>query len=317
MLSKQLIDESYELIKSHIYNPPLQESIYLSNSERKIYFKNEGLQYTKSFKLRGALSKILRLTDEEKQHGVVAISSGNHGIAVSYICQKLGIDNVMIFVPSNTPKAKTEKIAHFGAKLIIDGANYDEAHAIGMKFVNDHKMTLIDSYDRDPYVYAGQGTIALEILREHRDIDTMIVPIGGGGMITGIATYAKALNPNIKIIGVQTEACPAMKASMDDQVHYAEYPTEPSICEALVGGIGKLAYEMSEDCIDDVLLVKESSIKNAVKHMLLSEKIVAEPSSCVTIAALMDYPDYPFGENVALIISGNNIDENLMMNIIR
>lgn len=312
MLNHQLVLETYEIIREHLYRPPLQESIFLSDASRKIYFKNEGLQYTKSFKLRGALSKILRLTQEERQKGVVAVSSGNHGIAVSYICQQLGIENVLIFVPKNTPSSKTEKIRHFGAKLILEGKNYDEAHKAGMAYVKSHEMTYVDSYDNDPLVYAGQGTIAIELLEDQPLLDSILIPIGGGGLITGIAAYIKAVRPDIKIIGIQTAACPAMKACIDEHHHYAEYPSGPSTCEALVGGIGKLAYQHAFEWIDDVLIVQEETIKKAVMHMLLQEKIVAEPSSCVTVAALMDYPDYDFGEHVALIISGNNLDEKLM-----
>ncbi|MBN2795814.1 MAG: pyridoxal-phosphate dependent enzyme [Clostridia bacterium] len=312
MLSTKLIQETYDLIKSYIYCPPLQESIFLSNEKRKIYFKNEGLQYTKSFKLRGALSKILRLSEEEKKNGIVAISSGNHGIAVSYIAQKLKIENTLIYVPETTPHSKTEKIEHFGAKLIRAGKNYDEAHAIGMSYIKKNNLSFIDSYDADPLVYAGQGTIAIELLRDNPNIDCVLIPIGGGGLITGIATYLKDKNPNIKIIGVQTEACPAMDACIKENHHYDTYPSDESLCEALVGGIGSLAYE-NRHLIHDVLIVKESTIRKAIKHMVVQEKIIAEPSSCVTVAALMDYPEYNFGREVALIISGNNIDEELIL----
>lgn len=316
MLTKELIEESAELIKIHIIKPPLQESIYLSNNQRKVYFKNEGLQYSKSFKLRGALSKILRLSKAEKQKGIVAVSSGNHGIAVSYVCQKLGIKNVLIFVPKNTPDAKINKINHFGAQLIIEGENYDEAHALGMAYVKNHDMTYIDAYDKDPLVYAGQGTIAIELLQDLPELNSVLIPIGGGGLITGIATYIKAVNPKIKIIGVQTEACPAMKASMDEKKLYASYPSKESVCEALIGGIGQLAFDLKEKCLDEVLIVKEATIKKAVNYMLLTEKIVAEASSCVTLAALFDYPNYDFGEQVVLLISGSNIDESLIKEII-
>lgn len=316
MLDVNLILEAYKTIESYIYKPPLQESIYLSTQNQKIYFKNEGLQYTKSFKLRGALNKILNLTKEEKELGVIAISSGNHGIAVSYICNKLGIDNALIIVPKNTPQAKTDKIKHFGAKLLLEGDNYDEAHHIGMTYVNKHQMTLVDAYDKDPMVYAGQGTIGIELLKDQENLTSILVPIGGGGLITGISSYVKSINPDIKVIGVQTEACPAMKASIDEDILYAEYPTSPSLCEALVGGIGALAFEHAKECIDDVLIVKETTIKKAVKHMLLTEKIVAEPSSCVTVAALMDHPNYDYGNHVALIISGNNLDEGLMLKLL-
>lgn len=316
MLNKQLILDTAELIDPYIVHPPLDRSIYLSNTQHNVYLKNDGLQYTKSFKLRGALSKLLRLTDEEKARGVVAVSSGNHGIAVSYACQLLGIDKALIFVPENTPTAKTEKIEYFGAELIIKGKSYDEAHNIGMSYVHEHDMVYIDAYDNDEIIYAGQGTAGLEILTQNPDIDTILVPIGGGGLITGIATIAKALKPDIKIIGVQTEACPAMKASMDDHVLYAKYDSKESICEALIGGVGKLAYALSSELIDDVILVSEAYIRVATKHMIIKEKIVSEPSSCVPIAALLQHKHYPFGKNIAVLLSGSNIDGQLMLDIL-
>ncbi len=316
MLTSDLIIETEKLIKPYINSPKLDRSIYLSTKTRDVYFKNEGLQHTKSFKLRGALSKLLRLTEDEKSRGVVAVSSGNHGIAVSYACQMLGIDKVLIFVPKNTPRAKTEKIVYYGAELIIDGDTYDEAHRIGMSFVDKHQMVYIDAYDKDPLIYAGQGTVGLEILEQMPLMDSILIPIGGGGLITGIGTIAKAINPNIKIIGVQTEACPAMKVSLDENILYLNFPSEPSICEALIGGIGHLAFERAESLIDDILIVKESTIKEAVKQMILKEKIIAEPSSCTVIAALMDYPEYDFGSSVTALLSGSNIDEQLMKELL-
>lgn len=317
MLNSALIIETAKLIKPYINSTILDKSIYLSNDNLNVYFKNEGLQHSKSFKLRGAFSKLLKLTDLEKSNGVVAISSGNHGIAVSYASKILGIKNVLIFVPKNTPKSKTEKIEYYGAKIIIDGDTYDDTHKIGLKYVNTHNMTYIDSYDYDPLIYAGQGTIGLEILNELPNIDSILIPIGGGGLITGIGVIIKAINPNIKIIGVQTEACPAMKESMKDNTLYSKFPSSPSMCEALIGGIGHLAYEKSKEVIDDILIVKESTILKAIKHMILKEKIIAEPSSCTVIAALMDYPNYNFGKSVVALLSGSNIDNKLLEKIIR
>lgn len=315
MLELTLVKESKNLIQPYIFQTPLDQSIYLSDENKKIYFKNEGLQHTKSFKLRGAFSKLLRLSEEEKSKGVIAVSSGNHGIAVSYACQVLGIDKVLIFVPENTPESKTSKIKLYGGEIIIEGKTYDDAHKIGMAYVQNHNMTYIDGYDKDPLIYAGQGTAGLEILEKKPSISSILVPIGGGGLITGIAVAAKAIKPNIKIIGVQTEACPAMKASIEDQKLYSEYPSDPSVCEALIGGIGQLAYQ-HKSLIDDILIVKETTIKKAIGHMIKKEKLIVEPSSCTVVAALMDYPDYDFGKNVALLLSGSNIDTDLMMQVL-
>lgn len=316
MLTDELIRETAVLIKPYIYPTRLDRSIYLSNDQRNVYLKNEGLQHSKSFKLRGALSKLLRLSEEEKSQGVVAVSSGNHGVAVSYVCQLLGIENVRVFVPKNTPQSKKEKIEYYGAQLIVDGDTFDDAHQIATEYINKNQMTYIDAYDKDPLVYAGQGTIGLEILEEFPNMDAILVPIGGGGLITGIGTMAKAINSNTKIIGVQTEACPAMKAAMDDQVLYREYPSDSSMCEALIGGVGELAFKLSEAIIDEILIVKEDTIKAAIRHMIFKEKVIAEPSSCVVIAALMDYPDYDFGRNVTALITGSNIDKELMREVL-
>ncbi len=317
MLDLRLIIESKKLIHPYIYETPLSISNTLSSKNRTIYFKNEGLQATRSFKMRGAFSKMLRLTEEEKAKGVVAVSSGNHGVAVSYAAKMLGIEKTLIFVPDNTPESKINTIKYYGAELIIQGKSYDDAHTIGMKYVNDHQMTFIDAYDKDPLIYAGQGTAGYEIIIQNPNINTILVPIGGGGLISGIATAAKAVNPDIKIIGVQTEACPAMKASMDEKHFYPEYPSETSVCEALIGGVGELAYNLSGQLIDEILIVKEKTIKEALKHMILEERTIIEASSCVVVAALMDYPNYDFGKEVALLLSGNNIDVNLMKEVIK
>ncbi|WDV46346.1 pyridoxal-phosphate dependent enzyme [Clostridiaceae bacterium M8S5] len=312
MLNLRLIIETKKLIEPYIYETPLSLSTTLSNNKRSIYFKNEGLQPSRSFKMRGAFSKLLRLTKEEKNRGIVAISSGNHGVAVSYAAHKLGISNVLIFVPENTPLTKKQKITYYGAKLVVKGKTYDEAHDIGMSYVRKQQKIYIDAYDKDCIVYAGQGTAGLEMIYQNPNIDTILVPIGGGGLIAGIATAAKGINPHVRVIGVQTEACPAMKAAIDDKVLYSKYPSEDSICEALIGGIGELAYRLSDRLIDDVLVVKENTIKKAIKHMVIEEKIIVEASSCVVVAALFDYPEYDFGRETALILSGNNIDVKLL-----
>ena len=148
------------------------------------------MQRAKSFKIRGAMNKMLTLTEEEKQKGVATISSGNHGSSVSYAASLLGISNAKVIVPETTPKSKVDKIKYFGADVMLMGSNYDEAHALGMKFIEEKGMTYIDAYYDDPKIYGGQGTIAIEILEQNPDIDTIVVPIGGGGLSTGIAVAA-------------------------------------------------------------------------------------------------------------------------------
>jgi len=315
MLNLKLIMDTQRIINPYILKTPLNIS-HTIDPDKKIYLKNEGLQVTKSFKMRGALSKMLRLSEAQKAKGVIAVSSGNHGVAVSYVAQLLDIKNITIIVPKNTPSSKTDTIEFYGAKLIVAGNDYDEAHAIGMNYVKDHQMTYIDAYDLDPLIYAGQGTIGLEILSQLPNVTSIVIPIGGGGLITGIASAVKAINPKIKIIGVQTEACPAMKASLDEKICYTEYPSETSVCEALIGGIGRLAYEKLPSLVDDILLVKEEWILKALNHMLIKERTIIEASSAVVVAAIQNHTSYDFGENPLLVISGSNIDTELMKEVL-
>lgn len=310
------VKDAYERIGNYIRKTPLEESFYLGDENRKYFFKLESFQRAKSFKIRGALNKMMTLTGEERECGVATISSGNHGSSVSYSATILGIKNVKIIVPKSTPQSKLDKIKYFGADVMLMGENYDEAHSLGMKYIEEHNLTYIDPYYSDPKIYAGQGTIAIEILEQNRDIDTIIVPIGGGGLITGIAVAAKAIKPEIRIIGVQTEACPAMVKAYEDNTFYEEYPCKESLCDALVGGIGKLSYEMAKYYVDDFIVVSEESIAKAVSFMAKKEKYILEAGSCTTVAAVMNYRKRIGGKNIALVLSGGNIDGNVLTHIL-
>ena len=315
--SAQEVRDAYVRIKPYIYRTPLEESLYLGEDGRRYFFKLECAQTVKSFKLRGALSKMTTLTEEESRRGVATISSGNHGASVSYAAQLLGIENAVVIVPETTPKAKVDKIRFYGAQALLLGKNYDEAHRLGMAYIEEHGMTYIDAYYDDPKIYGGQGTIALEILEQNPQIDTIVVPIGGGGLSTGLAVYAKSVRPDIRIIGVQTEACPAMIRAFADDVFYEEYPvTGDTVCDALVGGVGKLAFEILRDYIDDIIEVKEASIRKAVKYMIKEEKFIVEGASASTVAAVMDNRERVGGKNVALVMSGGNIDGELMVQLL-
>ena len=297
-----------DAIRPFVPVTPLVQSYCLGDAEQTFFFKLESLQRAKSFKIRGALNKMLSLTPEERERGVGAVSSGNHGSSVSYAASLLGIEKAVVIVPETTPTSKVEKIRHFGGEAKLMGQNYDEAHALGMAYIEANGLTNIDSCHEDVYVYAGQGTVAIEILEQNPDIDMIVVPIGGGGIATGVARAAKTLKPGIRVIGVQTAACPAMIASYRDGVCYEEYPTEPSVCDALVGGVGIRAYEMLKEYMDEILPVSESYIRKATAMMIGQEKLVVETSSAITAAAVMEYPERINGKNVALIMTGGNID---------
>ena len=297
-----------DAIRPFVPVTPLVQSYCLGDAEQTFFFKLESLQRAKSFKIRGALNKMLSLTPEERERGVGAVSSGNHGSSVSYAASLLGIEKAVVIVPETTPTSKVEKIRHFGGEAKLMGQNYDEAHTLGMAYIEANGLTNIDSCHEDVYVYAGQGTVAVEILEQNPDIDMIVVPIGGGGIATGVALAAKTLKPGIRVIGVQTAACPAMIASYRDGVCYEEYPTEASVCDALVGGVGIRAYEMLKEYMDEILPVSESYIRKATAMMIGQEKLVVETSSAITAAAAMEYPERINGKNVALIMTGGNID---------
>lgn len=312
------VKAAYGRIKPYLPDTPLEQSYDLGSGERQYFFKLESLQRVKSFKIRGALNKMLTLSDSEKRAGVATISSGNHGISVSYAASLLAIQNAVVIVPETTPQSKIDKIRYFGAQVKLMGSGYDEAAALGHKLIEESGMTYIDAYYDDPKIYGGQGTIAIEILQQNPDIDTIVCPIGGGGLITGIAVAAKAMKPDIRIIGVQTEACPAMIRALSDKVFYEEYKTSgETICDALVGGVGKLSYEMLGDYLDDLIEVKEETIRKAVRHMLLHEKYVVEGAGAAALAAVLDDPQRASGKNTALVVSGGNIDADRILEILR
>ena len=298
-------------INKYIYNTPLDYSMYLSNSDTNVFLKLECQQKLKGFKIRGALSKITSLTEEEKAKGIMAVSSGNHGAGVSYSAKVLGGIHAKIFVPKTIPKSKLEKIEYYGAEVVAVGSNYDEAHAAASEALTKERLTFIDPCS-DIEVIAGQGSIAMEILESNPDIDTILAPVGGGGLITGISVAAKHMKPSIKIIGVQTGACPAMARAIEDQICYTDFPSEASICDALIGGVGAIPYNMAKQCIDEIILVEEEKIREAILFLMEKEKIVAEPAGAIGVAAFRANPALFKNKNVAIIISGGNLDFSLI-----
>jgi len=299
-------------IRHYIYRTPLEKSFYLSEIiSGEVFLKLECQQLLKAYKIRGALNKLLSLSSQERSRGIITASSGNHGASVSYAGSLLGIESVNIYVPTSTPEIKREKIRRYGAKLIIKGKNYDETYSLAKEAAKNEDYIWVDSCS-DDRVIAGAGTIGLEIMETQPDIDIILVPIGGGGMITGISILAKSINPHLKVIGVQTDACPAMLAAVRDNTFYETYPTKSSNCEALVGGVGEIPFKMSKKCIDDILLVKEETIKQAVIKLIEHDKVLAEPSAAVGVACLLEHGDSFKGKKVGVVISGANIDFKLL-----
>ena len=316
------VEEAYACLKDHLAPTPVVQSYYLGgplsghDDGRSYFFKLESMQRAKSFKIRGALNKMLTLTSEEAARGVGTVSSGNHGSSVAYAGQMLGIPATVI-VPESCPQSKRDKIRYFGGTCLPMGKDYDEAHRLGMDYIEQQGLTYVDAYYDDPKIYGGQGTIAVELLQQIPDLDCIVMPVGGGGLSTGIATYAKHVNPNIRIVGVQTEACPAMWASWRDGVFYDEYPIGPTRCDATVGGVGALAYMRLRDVMDELIVVTEDEAAAACAFMAREEKLVAEVASCMTVAAVRDHREQVGGTKVALVISGGNIDGAMLDEVLR
>jgi threonine dehydratase len=307
MIALRQVMQARDRIFRSIIRTPAVKSDFLSDiTGANVYLKLECLQKLNSFKIRGALNRGLTLSESARSAGIVAASSGNHGAAVSYVANMLGI-GADVFVPRGTPEVKLDKIRRYGAVLHLEGNSYDEAHALAVLHAKRSGKTYFDPAS-DEVAVAGHGTIGLELVEDVPTVDVVLVPVGGGGLITGIGVAARAVKPSVSVIGVQTEACPAMLAALRDKVFYEEYPSEPSVCDAVVGGIGKIGYEYAEKCIHSVVTASEDQVKEAVIELMRRDKIVAEPSGALGVAYLMGSGDRFRGMNVVVVISGGNID---------
>ncbi len=297
-------------INGFIRKTPLEKSDFFSKiAECEVYMKLENTQVTNSFKIRGALNKMLKLNDEEKRNGILAISSGNHAQGIGYGARLLKV-KATIIVPENTPKIKIDAIKKYDVDLKILGKNYFEAEIIAREFEKKTGMTYISPYN-DADVIAGQGTIGLEILNDKPDIDTIIAPVGGGGLISGVAIIAKSINPKIKIIGVQSYASPIMYESIKAG-KIIEMEVNESIAEGLHGGIEKdtITFELIRKYVDNILLVSEDEIKNAIRLFIINNNQLIEGSGAVGLAALLKYKSEFKNRKVAVIISGGNLDSD-------
>lgn len=316
-LSLQDIQKAQETIKDIVKNTDILESAKLSSmTGANIYYKCENLQKTGSFKVRGACNKIANLTEKEKASGVIASSAGNHAQGVA-LGAKMNNIEATIVMPATAPLAKVTATKSYGANVVLEGLVYDDAYAKAVELQKETGATFLHPFN-DEYVIAGQGTIGLEIFEQmNNKVDTILCPIGGGGIIAGVAVAAKALNPNVKIIGVQTANIPSMHESMKAGKVTTAFKSTSVADGISVKTVGELTFSIVKDLVDEVVLVEEDEIAEGLLFLMENQKVVAEGSGAVTTAALLSGKYKPkAGENVVCIISGGNIDVNTLNKII-
>jgi threonine dehydratase len=281
-------------------------------SGAQIYLKFENHQFTASFKERGALNKLLSLTAEERSRGVIAASAGNHAQGVAYHARRLGIPAVIV-MPRYTPAVKVEQTRGFGAEVVLEGEGFDDAGAHATKLAQQRRLVIVHPYD-DEKIIAGQGTIALEMLARHPDLEVLVVPIGGGGLLAGMAVAAKALKPSIELVGVQTQRFPSMYCALK---HMTPEFGGTSIADGIaVKQPGRLTLPLLRELVSDVLLVDEGDIEQAIVHLLEIEKTVVEGAGAAGFACVMRYRERFAGRKVGLVLCGGNIDPLMLSDII-
>lgn len=315
-ISLQDIEAARDMLQGIVRKTPVKRSTTLSDlTESDFHLKLENFQRTGSFKVRGAMWKVHNLTDDEKANGVVAASAGNHAQGVAYAATRAGVES-HIFMPEDAPLAKVRATKGYGAKVHLVGQDYQEAYEAAVAFQKEHGATFVHAFE-DPFIMAGQGTLGLEIHEDLPDLDTVLVPIGGGGLIAGVATALKALNPKIRIVGVQAEGASTVADSLQkgkvvpiDEVHTI---ADGIACRKL----GDMTFDCIQRLVDDVVTVEESEIAAAILFLLERSKTTVEGAGAVALAAAMHHKVDLRGQKACAIVSGGNIDITLLSRIIQ
>jgi threonine dehydratase len=307
------IKTAAERIKGSVIRTPMMKSYTLSEIvDAEVWLKFENLQFTAAYKERGALNKLLQLTDEERSRGVVAASAGNHAQAVAYHGRKLGIP-VTIVMPTSTPMIKVTQTEGHGANVVLHGERFDDAYAHAQELEAKHGYIFVHPFD-DVAVMAGAGTVALEMLEDAPDLDMLVIPIGGGGLISGVASAAKALKPGIQVIGVEAELYPSMKNVVENGHGAIGGDT---LAEGIaVKEPGQLTRAIIADLVDRIDLVAERDIEHAVAMLVNIEKTVVEGAGAAGLAAILAQPERFRGRKIGTTLCGGNIDTHLLANVL-
>lgn len=316
MLDLKNIQKAYERVSGVAHRTPFTYAPILSQlSGYEVYLKKENLQRTGAFKLRGAFNKVASLIEAGDRGGVVASSAGNHAQGIAFSAKYFDIEATIV-MPESTPLTKVQGVKEFGAKVILHGSNYDEAYAYAVTFGKENNFTFVHPF-ADKEVMAGQGTVTLEMLEEVEDLDAMVVPVGGGGLISGMSVAAKALQPSMKVIGISAEGAPAMKNSYD-----AKTPLDTTSVRTIADGIAvrdtsPITLEYILKNVDAFETVCDDEIASAILFLLEKQKVLVEGAGAVGVAALLHGKiDLPKGSKVGIVLSGGNIDVTMLSLII-
>ncbi|MGH9760618.1 MAG: threonine ammonia-lyase [Blastocatellia bacterium] len=314
MVSLEQIEAAVWRMAGVARRTPLELSRWLSTEDREVLLKLECFQVTGSFKIRGAMANLTALSEEDQGRGILTVSAGNHGLAVAHAAEMLGIEATVV-VPESASTAKVEAISRYPVKLIKRGASYDEAERAAREMEREGELVFVSPYN-DPEVIAGQGTIALEILGEDRELDALIVPIGGGGLIAGILVATKAMLPEIKVYGVEPAASPTMTRALEAG-RIIEIEEDETIADGLAGNIepGSMTFPIIRDLIDDIIVVKEDSIRKAVALVAANDHMIIEGSAATAIAALAD--ERVQSGRIGAVVSGRNISVDLLSDVLQ
>jgi len=316
MLDLKSIKKAAERLEDVVYHTPFSYAPILSErSGYKVYLKKENLQHTGAFKLRGAFNKIATLIEAGKKGGVVAASAGNHAQGVAFSAHHFCIEATIV-MPDSTPINKIQGVERFGAKVILKGANYDEAYAYAVEYSKEHHLEFVHPFTDDE-VMSGQGTVALEMLEQRGDLDAIVVPVGGGGLIAGMGVCVNALSPKTKVIGIASQGAPAMKQSFDSKNSFCSLSVKTIADGIAVRDASPITLEHIMNEVDALELVGEDEIAAAILFLLEKQKLLVEGAGVVGVAALMHGKiDLPKGSKVGVVLSGGNIDVTMLSLII-
>ncbi len=315
MVTLEDIQEAQKDIAPFIRSTPLIHSQFLTTfCECPLYLKLENLQITNSFKPRGVFNKLLHLEKEEQEMGIITASAGNHGQAVAYAAKKLNC-YARVVVPNPTPKVKIEGIKKYGADLVLFGKSYDEAEKKAKELARKDGCAYISPYN-DEHIIAGHGTIGLEILEALPDVDAIMVPLGGGGLLSGISIAVKSKKPNVEVIGVQSKSSPVMYNSLKAGRIVTIKKAGKSVAEGLSGNVGPITFEIVKKYVDLVLLVKEKTLRTSIYLLWAHDKLVVEGSGAAAVAPVIENKPLFKNKRVVSVLTGGNIDSDLFRNIL-